>query len=151
MIEDVLQPRHLIHVTYVGPKQVPHRAGRILFASGAGIVFGFQGWRLAMYGFSLSLPWYATAAVMLTHLLLGFTIGATAGGKGYWLRGVFLGMLFSLPTAFGAIWLGLKWVRHGVAVLVIGVVAGLLIALILHAAFPEPDMQEKGPTLFRDR
>jgi len=85
---------------------------------------------------------------MLMHLLLGFSIGATDGGKRYWLRGVFLGMLFSLPTAFR---LGLKWVPHGVAVLVIGVVAGLLIALIVHAAFPEPDMQEKGPTLFRDR
>jgi hypothetical protein len=141
----------LFHVTYVGPKQVPHRAGRILFASGAGIAFGFQAWRLAMYGFSLSLPWYARAAVMPMHLLLGLTIGATAGGRRYWLRGVFLGMLFSLPTAFCAILLGLKWVPDGVAVLVIGVVAGLLIALIVHAAFPEPGMQEKGPTLFRDR
>jgi hypothetical protein len=85
------------------------------------------------------------------HLLLGFTIGATVGGKRYWLRGVSLGTLFSLPTLFGAIWLGLKWVPHGVAVLVSGVVAGFLIALLVHAAFPETGMPANDPPLFRDR
>ncbi len=98
----------LFHVTYVGPKQVPHRAGRILFASGAGIAFGFQAWRLAMYGFSLSLPWYARAAVMPMHLLLGLTIGATAGGRRYWLRGVFLGMLFSLANSLRCDFVGVE-------------------------------------------
>ena len=128
-----------LHVRYVEPKRVNHRVGRILISSGAGLVFGFQAWRLATYGFSLSLAWYGTLALMLMHLLLGFTIGATLGGKRYWLRGVCLGMLFSLPILFGALWVGLKWVPHGVAILVSGVVAGFLIVLIVRAVFPESE------------
>ena len=122
-------------ILYFRPSGVAHRALRILFATGIGVVFGFQSWRIARYGFSLSLPWYVSAAIMLTYLLLGLTIGETARGKWSWLQGLFLGAIFSLPTASGAIWLGLRWMPYGVTALVCGCVAGYLTALITQAVF----------------
>ena len=47
-----------------------------------------------------------------------------------------LGLVFSLPSAFGALALGLKWVPYGVAAIAGGLVVGLLIALIADALFP---------------
>jgi hypothetical protein len=100
------------------------------------VVFGFQNWRLASYGFSLSLSCYGTVEIILTYLLLGCVIGAMARGERCWLQGVFLGLVFSLSAAWSATGLGMQWMPHGVAVLVSGTVAGFLIALITQAVFP---------------
>jgi hypothetical protein len=117
--------------------QSSHSVLRILFASGVGAVFGFQIWRLARYGFSLSLSWRGSVLIILTHLLLGLTIGAIAAGRRYWLSGICLGLIFSLPVAFGAIRLGLSCVPYGLAASISGGVDGLLIALITQAVFPQ--------------
>lgn len=129
--------RNQFDILYLGPRGIQHPVLRTLFATGVGVVFGFQIWRLARYGFSLSLAWYGTAEIILTYLLLGCVIGAIARGKRCWLHGVFLGLVFSLPTALSAIGLGMKWMPHGVAILVSGTVAGFLIALITHVVFPQ--------------
>jgi hypothetical protein len=121
--------------------QSSHSALRILFAGGVGAVFGFQIWRLARYGFSLSLPWWGSMLIILTHLLLGMTIGLAAAGKRYWLSGICLGLIFSLPIAFGAIRLGLSYVPYGLAASLSGGVDGLLTALITQAVFPQSDIR----------
>jgi hypothetical protein len=123
------------HIMYAGPRGVQHPGLRILFATGAGVVFGFQNWRLVRYGFALSLPWYGSAVIMLTYLLLGLAIGATTW-RPHWLRGVFLGSVFGLGTAFAGIGAGLNWFPYGAAAVVVATVAGFLIALITDAVFP---------------
>lgn len=109
---------------------------RILLATGLGVIFGFQSWRLAKYGFAVSIPWYGLVWMWLSHGFLGLSVGATAGSRCWWKRGVVLGLVFSIPSAFGAVALGLRWVPHGVAVISVGLVVGLLIALIVDALFP---------------
>jgi hypothetical protein len=114
-----------------------HSVLRILFAGGVGAVLGFQIWRLARYGFVLSLPWVGAMLIILTQLLLGLTIGAIASGKRYWLNGICLGLIFSLPITLGAIRLGLSCVPYGLAASLSGGVDGLLTALITQAVFPQ--------------
>jgi peptidoglycan/LPS O-acetylase OafA/YrhL len=143
--------RNQADILYLGPKGVPRPVLRTLFAAGVGGVFGFQTWRLAKLGFSLSPAWYGTAAAIVAYLLLGCIIGATARGKRSWLHGVFLGLIFSLLIALSAIALGLKWMPHGVAVLISGTVAGFLIALITQEVFPQQGVPADHHFLFRDR
>jgi len=138
-------------ILYLGPRGIQHPVLRTLFATGVGVVFGFQIWRLARYGFSLSLSWYGTAEIILTYLLLGCVIGVVARGQWCWLQGVLLGLVFSLPTALSAIGSGMKWVPHGLAVFVSGAVSGFLIALITQAVFPQRRAPADLHFLFRNR
>ena len=110
---------------------------RILLATGLGAIFGFQSWRLAKCAFAVSIPWYGLAWILLSYVILGFSIGATAGSTCWWKRGLVLGLVFSIPSAFGALALGLRW-APGVAAIAGGLVVGLLIALIADALFPRP-------------
>lgn len=109
---------------------------RILLATGLGAIFGFQSGRLAMYGFAVSIPWYGLAWIWLSQVFLGLSIGATAGSTCGWKRGLVLGLAFSIPSAFGARALGLRWVPYCVAAITVGLVVGLLIALVADALFP---------------
>lgn len=110
-------------------------ASRILLAAGLGTVFGFQSWRLAEFGFGVPIPWYGSLWLFLGHVLLGFSIGVSKSGR-WWKRGSVFGLVFSIPSAFGAYLLGLKWVPYGVASITASVVAGLLIAFIADTLFP---------------
>ena len=123
-------------VSILESKADPSANRRILLATGLGAIFGFQCWRLAQYGFAVSIPWYGLAWILLSHAFLGFSVGATAGSTCWWKRGFVLGLIFSIPSAFGALALGLRWAPHGVAAITEGLVVGLLIALIADALFP---------------
>jgi hypothetical protein len=124
---------------------------RILLTTGLGAVFGFQSWRLAEDGFAVSVPWYGLAGILLSHVLLGLSIGAIAGFTRWWKRGLLLGLVFSIPSAFGALALGLTWVPYGVAAITGGLAVGLLIASIADALFPvkrtstDPQPLRSGP------
>jgi hypothetical protein len=127
-------------------KADPSASRRILLATGLGAIFGFQSWRLAEYGFAVSIPSYGLAWVLLSHVFLGLSVGATAGFTRWWKRGLLLGLVFSIPSAFGALALGLKWVPYGVAAITGGLVVGLLIALIADALFPRTRISTDQPS-----
>lgn len=109
---------------------------RVLLAAGMGAVFGFQNWQLAKYGFGVSIPWYGVAWLVLGHTLLGAGIGATAGWKASWNRGFVFGLTFSIPSAVLASLLGVKWAPYGIAIVTVGLVVGVLIAVIADSVFP---------------
>lgn len=109
---------------------------RTLLAGGLGAALGFQGWRLAVYGFALSMPWYGVAWVWLGHIFLGVSVGMTARTARWWKRGIALGLAFGIASAFGALALGWRWVPYGIAAITASVLSGLLIALIADAVFP---------------
>lgn len=120
----------------VESKTVDPVVRRTLLATGLGAALGFQGWRLAVYGFALSMPWYGVAWVWLGHILLGLSVGMTARVSRWWKRGVGLGLAFGIASAFGGLALGWRWVPYGVAAIIASVLAGVLIALIADAVFP---------------
>jgi len=109
---------------------------RILLATGLGAIFGLQSWRLAEYGFGVPIPWYGLAWILLGHMFLGLSVAATVGSTRWWKRGFVLGLVFSIPSAFGAVALGLSWAPYGVAAITEGLVVGLLIAFIADVLLP---------------
>jgi len=114
----------------------PSAIRRILLATGLGAIFGFQSRWLAEHGIAVSDLWCGPAWILLSHVFLGFSIGVTAGSERWWRRGLVLGLVFSIPSAFGVLAPGVRWVPDGVAVVAIGLAAGMLIALIVDALSP---------------
>lgn len=109
---------------------------RTLLATGLGVLFGLQGWQLAEYGFAVPIPWYGLTWIFLSHVFLGFSVGATAGSTRWWKRGLALGLVFSIPSALGVVALGLRGVPYGIAAITGGPIAGLLLALIVDSLLP---------------
>jgi hypothetical protein len=119
---------------------------RLVVATGLGAIFGLQNWRLARYGLAISGPWYWSASMIFSHVMLGFSVYVTPGSTRWWKRGLALGAAFGIPLALGTRALGLRWVPCCFAVMVATLVAGLLIALVLDALFPRTRTATYGRT-----
>lgn len=109
---------------------------RILVATSLGGIFGLQSLRLSECGLAASIPLYASLWIFLSHVMLGCSTGVTAGLTLWWKRGWVLGLLFSIPAALGTHALGLRYAPYGVAVIVIGLVTGLLVAFLTDTLVP---------------
>lgn len=109
---------------------------RILLSTSMGAILGLQSWRLFVYGFAATLPLYGAAWMLLSYLLVGCSIGLTAGFTVWWKRGLVLALLFNLPTAVGAQAFGLRYATFGVAVIVSGLASGLIVAFLTDTFLP---------------
>src|SRR5258708_30796884 len=101
----------------LGSKADQSAIRRILLATGLGAIFGFQNWWLAESGFAVSLPWCGPAWILLSHVSLGFSVGAAAGSTCWRKRRLVLGLVLSIPSAFRALALGLTFAPYCVAAL----------------------------------
>jgi len=109
---------------------------RILVATSLGGIFGFQSLKLSEYGLAACIPLYASLSIFLSDAMLGCSVGVTAGLTLWWKRGWVLGLLFSIPTALGAHAFGLRYAPYGVAMIVTGLVTGLLVAFLTDTLVP---------------
>jgi hypothetical protein len=109
---------------------------RILVATSLGGIFGLQSLKLSEFGLAASIPLYASLSIFLSHAMLGCSVGVTAGFTWWWRRGWVLGLLFSIPAALGAHALGLSYAPYGVAMIVTGLVTGLLVAFLTDTLVP---------------
>ncbi|MGM0566129.1 MAG: hypothetical protein ACQESX_05175 [Bacteroidota bacterium] len=79
-----------------------NHALRLLIATLLGLVFGF-----VCFGFaSMSpepLPTAVALQIIFSRVLLGFAIGISKLRIVWWLHGILLGLLFSLPLAFSGL------------------------------------------------
>ena len=107
---------------------------RLLLTTALGAVSGFQFWRLAI-GFVPAIPWYGLAWIPLSFALLGFSIGITAPFARWWKRGLVMGLACSLPSAAGALALGLRPMPYLVIPLAGGLSTGVLIAWLSDLMF----------------
>src|SRR5678816_2839018 len=73
---------------------------RLVVATGLGAIFGLQNWRLARYGLAISGPWYWSASMIFSHVMLGFSVYVTPGSTRWWKRGLALGAAFGIPLAY---------------------------------------------------
>lgn len=74
--------------------------------------------------------------IIISRTLLGFTIGISALRLAWWLHGIVLGYLVSIPMALAIIY---DW-KIAVATLVMGIIYGLIIELFTSVIFKAKPM-----------
>lgn len=112
---------------------------RVWIATALGLAFGVLNWFFAVFAVPKPLPRSAIATLILGRAVLGFVIGNSAWRINWWLHGVLLGFIISLPAAF-AVRLMFRLYEMSpnvmtVLVLVLGMVIGLLIELFTSVVF----------------
>jgi hypothetical protein len=110
---------------------------KALLAMGMGAVFGFLSWRLANVSWAVPIPWYGPAWMFFSQVLLGCSIGISRA-RPWWKRGAACGLVFSIPSVFGAHALGLAWTPSVAIPVTFSSCTGVLVALIADSLFPRP-------------
>jgi len=106
---------------------------RFLIATLFGLIFGFVCWGLSSSGGPT--PWYLAVSIILSRMLIGFVIGVSVLKLGWWLHGIFMGLIFSLPMAFYGFYVpGREWFVFSWSI-IMGVVYGFLIELFTTVVF----------------
>ena len=118
---------------------------RVVSTTVWGVIFGFILWALLTTSGKVTLS--GAVSIILYQALMGFVIGISAWKISWWLHGLLIGLFFSLPLAFGSLWIGMGWGRGFVLTLVIGIVFGFLIeiltTLVFKAEMRIPQVEEK--------
>lgn len=112
---------------------------RLIIATLAGLVFGLVCFGLASSG-PVSPPWPVGGEIITSRTLIGLAIGISAITLGHWsIHGLVMGLLFSLPLAFGSLLApdNPEFSKGALFfwTLVLGMVYGLLIELITTVFF----------------
>ena len=112
---------------------------RLIFATLLGGLFGFACYGLASRGPEL-LAWPLALQIIFSRTLIGFAIGICCFKLGNWtLRGLILGIIFSLPLAFSGMMAPASpdFSKAGmfIATLGLGAIYGLLIEIITMVVF----------------
>ena len=112
---------------------------RLIIATLSGALFGFVCYGLASSG-PEPLAWPINLQIILSRTLIGFAIGICCFKIGHWtLRGLVLGLIFSLPLAFSTLMApeSPDFSKAGmfIATIGIGAIYGLLIEIITSVIF----------------
>jgi len=110
---------------------------RLTIATIVGLLCGIVCWQLAKMG--QDLHWALTVNIILARTLLGFGIGISNLKMSWWLHGIVLGFIFSLPMAFPTLMQTASTEASNVYIflgtLVMGVIYGFVIELITSILF----------------
>lgn len=112
---------------------------RLIIATILGVVFGFVCYGMASSGQN-EIPQILAVNIVLGRTLIGFGIGISRFSFKHWsLHGIIMGLIFSLPAAFGAM-LGPENPEFShtilfVSTVVMGIIYGFLIELITSVLF----------------
>lgn len=105
---------------------------RLFIATLFGLIFGFVCYGLA----SASGPaWFIIVSIILGRTLIGFTIGISILKIKWWLHGIIIGFLVSLPMAFPTIAMPEKGMSIFIGTIVMGIIYGFLIELFTTIVF----------------
>lgn len=112
---------------------------RLIIATLSGVLFGFVCYGLASSG-PEPLAWSINLQIILSRTLIGFAIGICCFKIGHWtLRGLVLGLIFSLPLAFSGLMApeSPDFSKAGmfIGTVLIGAIYGLLIEVITSVIF----------------
>ena len=106
---------------------------RLTIATLFGLIFGFVCWGIASR--SGPQPWFSALSIIVSRTLIGFVIGISLLKMQWWLHGIFMGLLFSLPMAFNGFFVpGREWFIFSGAI-VMGIIYGFLIELFTTVVF----------------
>lgn len=106
---------------------------RALIATLLGLLFGFVCWALARTENEMACP--IVVSIILSRTVMGFAIGISGWKIAWWLHGILMGAIFSLPMAFGAMASSEKVQFVFWFTIIMGIVYGFLIELITTLVF----------------
>jgi hypothetical protein len=114
-----------------------HNPKRLIVATVSGLIFGFAG---LVFGGPVTPPWPIAAQIIISRMLIGVAIGISSIALGHWsIHGLVMGLLFSLPLAFGGLMApdnpDVSKSAMFVSTVVLGMFFGLLIELITTVLF----------------
>ncbi|MGC9367507.1 MAG: hypothetical protein ACP5FK_10780 [bacterium] len=112
---------------------------RLIIATISGLIFGFVCFGLASSG-STEITVYLAISIILSRTLIGFAIGISRFSMKHWsIHGLVMGLVFSLPGAFGALMSPenpeFNHMMMFSSTIVMGMVYGFLIELITSVFF----------------
>lgn len=110
-------------------------AKRIILSTFLGFLAGIVCWQLSASG-QHELHWSISVSIILSRTLLGFGIGISSLKVCWWLHGIVMGFVFSLPMAF-SIFAGSNENAFilFLGTLFIGMIYGFVIELIVSIIF----------------
>ena len=107
---------------------------RVSIATILGLLCGVVCMTLASY--NAPLPWAIKLQIITNRALIGFAIGISALKMKWWIHGLLLGLLFSLPLGFSSMMaMGLTPTLLFLFTVVLGMVYGLIIELFTTVVF----------------
>jgi len=109
------------------------KSKRFWIAMFLGLFFGVICW-----GFSSSegpVEWFLALQIITSRILIGFTIGISVLKLKWWLHGIIIGAIFSIPMAFQGFFVPGKEVYIFFGSIVMGIIYGFLIELITSFVF----------------
>ena len=106
---------------------------RFLIATLFGVIFGFICW-----GFASSegpTPWYFALSTILSRTLIGFAVGISVIKIKWWLHGIIMGFIFSIPMALQGFYVPGKEMFILLGTLIMGIIYGFFIELFTTVVF----------------
>lgn len=106
---------------------------RVIIATLFGLIFGFICWGFTSMGGAT--VWYLAVSIILSRTIMGLAIGLSGWRIGWWLHGIVMGAIFSLPMAFNGFYVPEKAWFIFIWSIVMGIVYGFLIELFTAVVF----------------
>lgn len=106
---------------------------RILIATLFGVLAGIVCWILTSS--EGPQPWYFALSTIISRTLIGFAIGISILKIQWWLHGIAMGFLFSLPMALQGFYVPGREAFIFVGTIVMGIIYGFFIELFTTVVF----------------
>jgi hypothetical protein len=106
---------------------------RLLLATLFGVISGFVCWGLSSSGGPQ--PWFFALSTILSRTLIGFAIGISILKMKWWLHGIIMGFIFSLPMAFQGFYVPGKEMYIFLGTMIMGIIYGFFIELLTTVVF----------------
>ena len=109
---------------------------RLMIATLFGVISGFVCWGLSSS--EGPTPWYFALSTILSRTLIGFAIGISILKMRWWLHGIIMGFIFSLPMAFQGFYVPGREMFIFLGTLIMGIIYGFFIELFTTVVFKAP-------------
>ncbi|KPL13833.1 hypothetical protein AMJ74_04520 [candidate division WOR_3 bacterium SM1_77] len=106
---------------------------RLVIATLFGVISGLICWGLSSSGGPQ--PWFFAVSTILSRTLIGFAIGFSVFKIKWWLHGIIMGLIFSLPMAFQGFYVPGKELYIFFGTLIMGIIYGFFIELFTTVVF----------------
>ncbi|HIE06363.1 MAG TPA: hypothetical protein EYP58_06135 [bacterium (Candidatus Stahlbacteria)] len=106
---------------------------RLIIATIFGLIFGFV--CLALASCEGPQPWFMALSIIISRTLIGFAIGISLLTLPWWLHGIVIGGLFSLPGGLSSLYIPEKGMFIMVSSIIMGIIYGFMIELFTTVVF----------------